>query len=61
MPGPGLTASLAAWVAQLEPSQLPPGAHATVRRGMIDFAGVLLAGRDEPVVRHAQALQTVQA
>ena len=61
MPGPGLTASLADWVAQLRPSQLPSAAHATVRRGMIDCAGVLLAGRDEPVVRHAQALQAVHA
>lgn len=55
-PSAGLTAGLAAWVAQLQVDHLPPTAHSTLQRGMIDCAGVLLAGRDEEVVRHAQAL-----
>jgi 2-methylcitrate dehydratase PrpD len=58
MPRTNLTSCLAAWVAQLQPSQLPAGTYATVRRGMVDCFGVLLAGRDEPVVGHAQALLT---
>lgn len=57
----GLTGRLAAWVSQLRPGDLAPAAHATVRRGIADWAGVMLAGRDEPVVRHAGSMLTVLA
>lgn len=53
---PGLTASLAEFVATLDPARIPPEAAAIVQRGLVDCFGVLLAGRDEPVVRLARSL-----
>ncbi|MFO1191056.1 MAG: MmgE/PrpD family protein [Rhodoferax sp.] len=57
----GLTLQLGHWLADLTPAQLPAGADAMVRRGMVDCQGVLLAGRREPVVAQALTLLTPHA
>jgi len=53
---PGLTASLAEFVAALDPARVPEEAARIVQRGLVDCFGVLFAGRDEPVVRLARSL-----
>lgn len=53
---PGLTASLAEFVATLDPARIPEGATQIVQRGLVDCFGVLFAGRDEAVVRLAKTL-----
>lgn len=53
---PGLTASLGEFVAALDPARVPEEAARIVQRGLADCFGVLLAGRDEPVVGLARAL-----
>ncbi len=49
------------WLQALTPEQVPAQALESVRRGMLDCMGVLLAGRDEPVVGLVCALAHVQA
>jgi 2-methylcitrate dehydratase PrpD len=44
----GLTRRLAASIARLATSELPRAALDTVRRGLVDYIGVLLAGSREP-------------
>jgi 2-methylcitrate dehydratase PrpD len=53
---PGLTASLADFVATLDPERVPGEAARTVQRGLVDCFGVLFAGREEPVVQLARSL-----
>lgn len=50
----GLTAQLAAFVADPRFGQLPPRAVEIVQSGFADTIATILAGRDEPVVRIAQ-------
>ncbi len=52
----GLTASLADFVATLDPERVPAEAAHIVQRGLVDCFGVLFAGRDEPVVDVARSL-----
>ncbi len=47
---PGLTKRLAATIAGLRASDIPAEASATVRRGLVDCVGVMIAGSGEPVV-----------
>jgi aconitate decarboxylase len=47
----GLTRARAERVSSLRFEDLPSAAVETAKRGIIDFAGVLLAGRDAPVVQ----------
>ena len=47
----GLTRELAERIGAITYEALPGEAVQTVKRGIIDFVGVLFAGRDEPVVR----------
>jgi aconitate decarboxylase len=49
------------WLQGLRPDQVPAGVLESVRRGMLDCIGVLLAGRDEPVVALVRALAHVQS
>ncbi|MSQ71909.1 MAG: MmgE/PrpD family protein [Betaproteobacteria bacterium] len=46
----GLTGQLAQFIAGLSYEQIPPAALESAKRGIIDWFGVLLAGRDEPVI-----------
>ncbi len=48
----GLTRQLAQWIASTASADIPAGAHGPILRGGIDCEGVLLAGRNEPVVQH---------
>jgi aconitate decarboxylase len=50
----GLTAELAAFVANPNPGELPPRAVEIVQSGFADTIATMLAGREEPVVRIAQ-------
>lgn len=52
----GLTEQLAAIVAGLEFARAPGAGVDTAKRGVLDCLGVLLAGRDEPVVRIARSI-----
>ena len=52
----GLTRQLATFIAHLTTEQCPSDAVATAKRGAIDTIGVMLAGRDEPVVGHARSI-----
>ena len=45
---PGLTKRLAATIAALRDSDIPAEASATVRRGLVDCVGVMIAGSGEP-------------
>ncbi len=52
---PGLTQRLAAAVATLRDSDIPPSAAAVARRGLADWLGVAIAGSTAPAVAHAKA------
>jgi len=53
---PGLTRQLTEFIVSLTFDQVPREATETAKRGAIDCIGVLLAGRDEPVVEIVSAL-----
>ena len=57
----GLTQELGQFVAALDGAAVPAPARAAVRRGIADCVGVLLAGRNEPVVELAAATIAVAA
>jgi 2-methylcitrate dehydratase PrpD len=54
-PAAGLTARLAAAIAGLRTEHIPEAAAATVRLGLTDCIGVMIAGGAEPVVARARA------
>jgi len=58
-PSLGLTAALGEAVARHRNTPCPPEALSRVRRGVIDALGVLLAGRDEEVVKQALTLVSI--
>ena len=59
--GTPIARAAALWLQGLTPAEVPAAAMESVRRGMLDCSGVLLAGRDEPVVALVRTLVQVQA
>ena len=49
-PGTGVTAALAGWLAGLDRVAVTPRAQQAARHAMLDWTGVTLAARDEPLV-----------